>query len=124
MATFKQLRKVKSVLSEMPGIKTYKDFDILIEVGYHQEKGCPLTLKQLMLLKIASRATVRRYLACLVRDGMVEKFVSANDQRSVMLRLSASTVKTLTNHFSKIIEHLVDHSVKSSKPSSSRNKKT
>ena len=124
MATFKQLRKVKSVLSEIPGIKTYKDFDILIEIGYHQEKGSPLTLKQLMLLKIASRATVCRYLNCLVRDGMVEKFVSASDQRSVMLRLSASTVKTMTNHFSRIIEHLVSHTVKSSKPSSIKNKKT
>lgn len=124
MATFKQFRKVKSVLSEIPGIKTYKDFDILIEIGYHQEKGCPLTLKQLMLLNIASRATVRRYLTCLVRDGMVEKFVSANDQRSVMLRLSASAIKTLTTHFSRIIEHLVNHTVKSSKRSSSRNKKT
>lgn len=123
MATFKQFRKVKSVLSEIPGIKTYKDFDILIEIGYHQEKGCPLTLKQLMLLNIASRATVRRYLTCLVRDGMVEKFVSANDQRSVMLRLSVSAVKTLTTHFSRIIEHLVNHT-KSSKPSSSRKKKT
>ena len=123
MATFKQLRKVKSVLSEIPGIKTYKDFDILIEIGYHQEKGCPLTLKQLMLLKIASRATVRRYLTCLVRDGMVEKFVSANDQRSVMLRLSASTVKTLSAHFSRIIKHLGVHTVTSPKPLSGRNKK-
>lgn len=124
MATFKKFKNVKSILSEIPGIKTYKDFDILIEIGYHQEEGCPLTLKQFMLLKIASQATVRRYLSYLVRDGMVEKFESVDDQRSVMLRLSASTIKTLTAHLSKIIEHFVDHTVTSSKPRSSRNKKT
>src|SRR3989338_7414592 len=118
MATFKQLRKVKSVLSEIPGIKTYKDFDILIEIGYHQEKGCPLTLKQLMLLKIASQATVRRYLSNLVRNGMVEKFESVDDQRSVMLRLSASTIKTFSAQFSRIVKHLADQTVTSPKPRS------
>lgn len=123
MTTFKKFKKVKSILSEIPGIKTYKDFDILIEIGYHQEKGCPLTLKQLMLLEIASQATVRRYLSYLVRDGMVEKFESADDHRYVMLRLSASTVKTLSAHFSKIIKHLADQTVTSPKPRSSRSKK-
>jgi DNA-binding MarR family transcriptional regulator len=123
METFKKFQKVKSILGEIQGIKTYKDFDILIEIGYHQEAGCPLTLKQLMLLKIASQATVRRYLSNLVRDGMVEKFESADDQRSVMLRLSASTVKTLSAQFSKIIKHLVDPTVTSPKSRNSRNKK-
>ena len=108
MTTFKKFRKIKSVLSEIPGIRTCKDFDILIEIGYHQEEGCPLTLKQLMLFKIASPATVRRYLNRLVRDGMVEKFESTTDQRSIVLRLSASTIKTLSAHFSRIIKHLVD----------------
>ena len=124
MATFKKIQKVKSIMSEIPGIKTYKDFDILIEIGYHQEKGCPLTLKQLMLLKIASQATVRRYLSNLVRDGMVEKFESVDDQRSVMLRLSASTIKTFSAQFSRIVKHLSDQTVTSPKPRSNKNRKT
>lgn len=124
MATFKKFKKVKSILSEIPGIKTYKDFDIIIEIGYHQEEGYPLTLKQLMLLKIASQATVRRYLGYLVRDGMVEKYQSVNDQRSVMLRLSPSTVKTLTNHLARITNHFVDQAAAVPKPRSSKNKKT
>lgn len=122
MSTFRKFKKVKSILGEIPGIRTYKDFDILIEIGYHQEEGCPLTLKQLMLLKIASQATVRRYLNNLVRDGMVEKFESTDDQRSVLLRLSASTVRTLSAHFSRIMKHLVNHTVASPKPRSSKNK--
>lgn len=124
MTPFKKFKKVKSVLSEMPGIKTYKDFDILIEIGYHQEEGNPLTLKQLMLLKIASQATVRRYLNGLVRDGMVEKFASTGDQRSVELRLSASTCKTLTTQLSRIIDHIVRHHEAPPRRQGSKNKKT
>lgn len=122
MSTFKQFRKIKSILSEIPGIRTYKDFDILLEIGYHQEEGCPLTLKQLLLLEIGSRATVRRYLSTLVHDGMVEKVVSPSDQRSVTLRLSAPIARTLTTHFSKIIEHLVDHPAESPRRSNGRNR--
>lgn len=106
MSTFKKFKKIKSVLGEFPGVKTYKDFDILIEIGFHQEQGSPLTLKQLLLLEIASQATVRRYLASLVRDGMVEKFVSVNDHRYVHLKLSAHTVRMMTRHLTKIVEHL------------------
>ncbi len=106
MSTFKKFKKIKSVLGEFPGVKTYKEFDILIEIGFHQEQGSPLTLKQLLLLEIASQATVRRYLASLVRDGMVEKFVSVNDHRYVHLKLSAHTVRMMTRHLARIIEHL------------------
>ena len=113
MATFKKLKEIKSVLNQIPGIKTYKDFDILIEVGFHQELGDPLTLKQLLLLGIASEATVRRYLGRLVRAGMVEKFESVGDHRYVMLQLSAATVRTLTNHLSNLAEHLVKHAASS-----------
>lgn len=106
MSTFKKYKKIKSILGEFPGVKTYKEFDILIEIGYHQEQGNPLTLKQLLLLEIASQATVRRYLANLVRDGMVEKFVSADDHRYIHLKLSAQTVRMMTRQLTKIVEHL------------------
>ncbi|HET7832053.1 MAG TPA: hypothetical protein VFK88_03720 [Gallionella sp.] len=106
MATFEKYKEIKSVLSEFPGVKTYKEFDILIEIGYHQEQDSPLTLKQLLLLDVASQATVRRYLASLVSEGMVEKVVAVNDHRSVILRLSPTTIRMLTNHLTKIVEHL------------------
>lgn len=123
MATFTKLKKIKSVLNQIPGIKTYKDFDILIEIGFHQEQGDPLTLKQLLLLGITSDATVRRYLNRLVREGMVEKFKSDTDQRTVMLRLSVATIRMLASHLSMLTEHLVKYTA-SSKPIKSRNKKT
>jgi DNA-binding MarR family transcriptional regulator len=109
MKIFDKLKAIKNILKEIPGIKTYKELDILIEIGYHQEEGNPLTLKQLMLLEIASRATVRRYLNSLISESMVEKFASKNDNRSVMLRLSAPTIKLLTKHYSKLIEQIVEN---------------
>lgn len=121
MSTFKKFKKIKSVLSEFPGVKTYREFDILIEVGYHQEQGCPLTVKQLMLLEVASQATVRRYLGHLVRDGMVKKIVAVNDHRSVVLKLSGATIKMLSNHLLKILEHL--RAMHDEVPAKLRNKK-
>lgn len=109
MTTFKKLKKIKSVLNQIPGIKTYKDFDILIEIGFHQESGNMLTLKQLSLLGITSEATVRRYLSRLVREGMVEKFESPDDHRYVMLQLSAPTIKMLTDHLTRLTKNLAEH---------------
>ncbi len=105
-STFKKYKKIKTALSEFPGVKTYKEFDLLIEIGYHQEQGCPLTIKQLLLLEIASQATVRRYLVNLVKNGMVRKEESDRDHRSVTLILSHATVKMLSKHLLKILEHI------------------
>lgn len=124
MSTFKKYKKIKSVLSEFPGVKTYKEFDILIEIGYHQEQGSPLTMKQLMLLEVASPATVRRYLGHLVRDGMVKKITADNDHRAVVLMLAGATIKMLHNHLLRILEHLgVMHDDGAIKPPSKKKKK-
>lgn len=124
MSTFKKFKKIKSVLSEFPGVKTYKEFDILIEIGYHQEQGCPLTVKQLMLLEVASQATVRRYLEHLVGDGMVKKIVAVNDHRSVVLKLTNATIKMLSNHLFKILEHLREMHEEAPAKARSKKKKT
>lgn len=106
MSTFKKYKKIKSVLSEFPGVKTYKEFDILIEIGYHQEQGCSLTMKQLMLLEIASRSTVRRHLGHLIRNGIVKKTRLVDDHRAVVLELPGATIRMLGNHLTKLLEHL------------------
>ncbi len=124
MSTFKKFKKIKSVLSEFPGVKTYKEFDILIEIGYHQEQGSPLTVKQLMLLEVASQATVRRYLEHLVDDGMVKKIVAVNDHRSVVLKLTNATIKMLSNHLFKILEHLREMHEEAPAKARSKKKKT
>ena len=89
----KQIREFERL--QLPFLKSVVDFDIVIEIGYAQEQGQPLTRKQLFLLNIRSRTTVRRKLASLIEHGIVMRRKHANDQRASVLSISASTVKLL-----------------------------
>jgi len=102
MSTFRRLKAVRDLLNRLPGIKTYKDFDITVEIGYFQEKGTPLGLKHLLLLNIASKATVRRHLDRLIREGMVMKQVSPDDLRSVHFTLSETAIHSLHDYLKQI----------------------
>ncbi len=106
MPSFRRLKEIKSILDEFPGIKTYTELDILIEVGYHQEIGKPLTVKQLLLLGIASQATVRRHLYHMIRVGMVMKNEMPNDHRAVVLKISEMARENTLLHLKEVVERL------------------
>jgi len=89
----KQIREFER--RQLPFLKSIVDFDIVIEIGYAEEQGQPLTLKQLFLLNLSSRTTVRRKLARLIEQGIVVRRKHTNDQRASLLTISASTVKLL-----------------------------
>ncbi|MEO7726098.1 MAG: hypothetical protein ABIS45_02495 [Burkholderiales bacterium] len=79
----------------MPFLKSVIDFDIVIEIGYAEEEGRPLTVKQLYLLDISSRSTVRRRLATLIAEGILARRKQASDQRAVVLTVAPSSLKML-----------------------------
>jgi DNA-binding MarR family transcriptional regulator len=89
----KQIREFERL--QLPFLKSVVDFDIVIEIGYAEEQGQPLTLKQLFLLNICSRSTVRRKLARLIEQEIVIRRKHANDQRASLLIISPSSVKRL-----------------------------
>jgi DNA-binding MarR family transcriptional regulator len=89
----KQIREFERL--QLPFLKSVVDFDIVIEIGYAEEQGQPLTLKQLFLLNIRSRTTVRRKLARLIEQEIVIRRKHANDQRASLLIISPSSVKLL-----------------------------
>jgi DNA-binding MarR family transcriptional regulator len=93
MGTFKKLKAIREHLELLPGLKTHKDFDIAIEIGYHECMGQPLTLKRLALLNIAAEATVRRHLDRLIKNHLVVKHSHPADQRAVYYTLSDETHK-------------------------------
>lgn len=96
MKLFSALRKIREFeRSQLPFLKSIVDFDILIELGYAEEEQHPLTLKQLLLLNLSSRTTVRRRLARLIEQGIVRRRKNAKDQRSSLLTISAPTLKLL-----------------------------
>ncbi len=80
---------------QLPFLKTVVDFDIVIEIGYAEEQGQSLTLKQLFLMNLSSRTTVRRKLAALIERGIVMRRKQANDHRASLFTIAPSIVKVL-----------------------------
>ena len=96
MKLFTGLKKIREFERlRLPFLRSVADFDIVIEIGYANEQGQSLTVKQLFLLNIRSRATVRRKLAGLIEQGIVIRRKHANDHRTSLLIISASGVKLM-----------------------------
>jgi hypothetical protein len=108
MTIYKKLRSIRTSITRLPGLKSYKDFDIAIEIGYHQSIGDPLTLKRLLLQDIAGHATVRRHLARMIREGTVIKVTPPNDHRTAHLALNTATIEALDQCLLKIHQTLCD----------------
>ncbi|OGA06423.1 MAG: hypothetical protein A2W68_15825 [Betaproteobacteria bacterium RIFCSPLOWO2_02_64_14] len=96
MKLFTGLKKIREFeRGQLPFLKTVVDFDIVIEIGYAEEQEQQLTLKQLFLLNLSSRTTVRRKLARLIEREIVIRRKHASDQRASLLTISPSIVKVL-----------------------------
>lgn len=92
MTAFKKLKTIRTFEKQhLPHLRTHEDFDIVIEVGFHQESGTPLTLKGLLLLNISSPATIQRRIGSLVQNGTITRTRCASDRRSIELGVSAQT---------------------------------
>ena len=77
---------------------TVEDHHLIGEIGYHQSKGKPLTLKQLFLLDVGSIATVQRRLRRLKELGLVQQRRSAADRRTVELSLSPKCIRIFAKY--------------------------
>ena len=105
MTAFRKLKTIRIFERQnLPHLRTHEDFDIVVEVGFHQENGTPLTLKGLVLLNISSPATVQRRVSALVQNGVITRTRCTSDRRSVELGVSDQTreligcyVQMLTN---------------------------
>jgi DNA-binding MarR family transcriptional regulator len=96
MKLFTGLRKLREFQRlQLPFLHSILDYDIVIEIGYGEEVGQPITLKQLFLLNLSSRSTVRRKLNSLVDQGIIIRRKTAHDQRASVLTVSPATVKLL-----------------------------
>ncbi|HEY0748475.1 MAG TPA: hypothetical protein VGD63_17370 [Steroidobacteraceae bacterium] len=99
MKLFMGLRKLREFEKvQLPFLKSVFDFDIVVEIGYREEQGQAITLKQLLLLDICSRNTLRRKLASLIDQGVVIRRKTAHDQRASILIVSPTTIKLLTKY--------------------------
>ncbi len=110
MKLFSGLRKLRLFeKGQLPFLKSVFDFDIVIEIGYEEERGHPLTVKQLLLLDICSRATVRRKLARLIDQGIVIPRKTVDDRRATKLVIAPSIVKLLGKYSGAIAAISASH---------------
>jgi len=99
MTAFKKLKTIRTFEKQhLPHLRTHEDFDIVIEVGFHQENGTPLTLKGLVLLNITSPATVQRRICSLVQNGIITRTRCASDRRSIELGVSTQTRELIESY--------------------------
>ncbi len=110
MKLFTGLKKIREFeRRHLPFLRSVIDFDIVIEIGYAEEQGQPLTLKHLLLLNICSRTTVRRTLATLIEQGIIIRRKHANDHRASLLMIAPSGVKLLSKYGGTLTTISVSH---------------
>jgi len=99
MRLFDKLRALRAFEQQhRDSLGTVEDRHLIGEIGYHQGKGKPLTLKQLFLLDVGSVATVQRRLRRLKELGLVQHRRAANDRRTVELTLSPKCVRIFAKY--------------------------
>jgi DNA-binding MarR family transcriptional regulator len=110
MKLFTGLKKIREFeRRHLPFLKSVADFDIVIEIGYAEEQTQPLTVKQLFLLNISSRTTVRRKLAVLIEQGIVIRRKHPSDHRASLLIISHATVTRLSRYGGTLMSISASH---------------
>ena len=112
MNLFAHLRRTRSFRRRhLDFLETREDHDIVQEIGFHEEAGKPLTLKQLQLMGFASIPTLQRRLRRLRQLGAVVARRSATDARAVELILSQKLHRTYARYAELIRarNHPTDH---------------
>lgn len=98
MKLFAGLKKIREYQQgQLPFFRSLIEFDIVIEIGFAEERGRPITHKQLVLLDICSRTTLRRKLGILLQEQVVLKRQS-RDRRTSTLGVSPGTLRLLTRY--------------------------
>lgn len=99
LRAFENLRALRAFEKQrLDFFSSAEDHHLIGEIGYHQAKGKPLTLKQLFLLDVGSIATVQRRLRRLKELGLVKHRRAASDRRAVELTLSSKCIRIFAKY--------------------------
>jgi len=99
MGVFAALRTTRAFRRRhLDFIETREDCDVVLEIGFHQERGAPLTMKRLQLLGLASIPTLQRRLRRLRQVGAIVARKSETDGRAVELVLSPKLMRTYAKY--------------------------
>ena len=99
MRLFERLRALRTFEKQhLDFLSSVEDHHLIVEIGYHQARGKPLTLKQLFLLDVGSIATVQRRLRRLKQLGLLQQRRAASDRRAVELTLTPKCVRIFAKY--------------------------
>lgn len=99
MGVFSALRATRAFRRRhLDFLETREDCDVVLEIGFHQERGTPLTMKRLQLLGLASIPTLQRRLRRLRQVGAIVARKSEIDGRAVELVLSPKLMRTYAKY--------------------------
>jgi Fic family protein len=94
MSPFTKLHALREFEKRHLGfLRTLEDYDMVREIGLHEERGKPLTLKRLYTLDLASMATIQRRLRRLKALGVIVARKSGTDGRAVELTVSPKVLR-------------------------------
>jgi DNA-binding MarR family transcriptional regulator len=97
LAIFSRLRELSALRREqLPFMKTLEDWQLLVEIGYRQSSGEPLTVNATLRLDLGSIATVQRQIRRLRQAGVVALERGDGDRRTMVISLTPRAVKALT----------------------------
>jgi len=114
MGVFGKLQELRTFQRRrLPLLRSIEDFDVIVEIGCHEDQGIPLTLKRLFLRNIGSVATVQRRLSRLKRLGMVLQKRSLRDRRNLELTVSPE-VRRLYRRMDRLLAAAVQEDRRSS----------
>lgn len=99
MRVFERLRALRAFeIQHLLFLRTGGNHHLIVEIGFNQAKGKPLTLKQLFLQDFGSIATVQRDLRRLKELGLVQHRRAASDRRAVELTLSPKCIRIFAKY--------------------------
>jgi DNA-binding MarR family transcriptional regulator len=79
-------------------LQTQDDWNLVVEIGFHQEDGKPLTMKKLQLIGLVSVPSLQRRLRRLREGGIIVARRSAQDARLVELTLSPNIMRAFAKY--------------------------
>jgi DNA-binding MarR family transcriptional regulator len=99
MGVFAALRATRAFRRRhLDFLRTQEDLDLVLEIGFHQESGTPLTMKHLQLMGLTSVPTLQRRLRRLRQVGAIIGRRSEEDGRAVELELSPRLLRTYAKY--------------------------
>jgi hypothetical protein len=98
-------RVYELAVKHFPYIQSRLDGMIAANIGMRQERGHPLTIKGLLLLKLGAPATVRRRLQRMIGMGLIHKKRADHDKRIFRFEIDAG-LRLRHAKFPKLISQL------------------